>query len=335
MTKIPNVVNMFYGSRLYGTATPESDTDFAGVYMPTMTDLLLQKIGKGTSKSTGKQHQKNGKDDIDSVMFALPRFVRLCLDGDTTAIDMLHCEHPIESNWIWDDLVKYRTKFYSKNMKAYVGYVKSQAMKYGMKGDRLAELSSLMSHLDNIIDEGYGRAQLGDHIIWTNLPVSEFIFKKYTDDHYPSLYSVLDKKYQDTNTIEYLRSRLQDVWDGYGARAKTAMDNGGMDWKAIHHSLRVLYQVREIFENGDFSYPLKETEFLMKVKRGDADYATEIAPEFDKFFETYKNVAANSDLPDKTDEVYWEKWLIGVYDLWFNITYRETLPESVEDWDGY
>ena len=34
-------------------------------------------------------------------------------------------------------------------------------------------------------------------------------------------------------------------------------------------------------------------------------------------------MAAKSGLPEEPDTEYWDKWLVGVYDEWFNITYKE------------
>jgi predicted nucleotidyltransferase len=38
------VVEMRFGSHLYGTDTPDSDVDLKGVYLPEARDILLQRI---------------------------------------------------------------------------------------------------------------------------------------------------------------------------------------------------------------------------------------------------------------------------------------------------
>lgn len=318
--KQANIVNMTYGSKLYGTATPESDTDYAGIYMPSMRDLLLQKGDRAYDESTGSNHSKNTAEDTDHKLFSLPNFVGLCLRGDTTALDMLHCDQPITDSWIFTELRSKRKMFYSKEMKSYVGYVKNQALKYGMKGDKLAELRSAIDCLECSDFEPETKMST----IWESLPEGEFLEKHMSDrDVNVKIYSVLGKQYEDTTRIEYVLERLNLKWNSYGARAKCAMENDGMDWKAIHHSLRVLYQVRAIFEYGDFHYPLAETDFLMRVKRGDVDYMKEVAPEFDKFFEDFEEMAEKSGIQEEADVEYWDNWLVGVYDKWFNIQYKE------------
>lgn len=313
----PNIVLMEYGSRLYGTATPESDTDYAGIRMPTFRDLILNKGLKTKQGSTGDDKSKNGKDDVDTIVYTLDSFVRDGIRGDTTVLDMLHCPHPINGSWVWDDLVANRQKFYSQNMKAYIGYVKSQAMKYGLKGDKLAELKIAMDTLSDL-DGGY---QIGHGDIWFLLPEGEYL--KLVSTEAGDYYEVLGKKYLATNSVDYVKDRLQKTWDSYGHRAKCAMENDGMDWKALHHALRVGYQIEHMAMYGDWEYPLPETEFLMRVKRGGASYKEEIAPELDRILENVPEMLKSSGLPEQVDVNFWENWLIGVYDSWFNITYKE------------
>lgn len=320
----PNIVNMEYGSRLYRLATPASDTDYAGIFMPTMQELLLQKGKQSHDFTTGDNDSKNSAEDVDNKIFSLHTFLGLCLSGDTTALDMLHCDEPISTSWIFEELRDKRKMFYTRKMKAYVGYVRSQALKYGMKGDKLVELKSVITALEECVDTGLNDAKIGSDEVWYSLPVGEYINKVYEKrvdgDRY---YEILGKKYQDTNSVEYVLKAAQKRWDSYGHRAKQAMTNDGMDWKAIHHSLRVMYQVRAICEYGDFHYPLAETDFLMRVKCGDVNYLEEVAPEFDKFFDNIDLMLEKSGLPDKTDVKYWENWLVGVYDQHFNIEYKE------------
>lgn len=317
----PNIVLMEYGSRLYGTATPESDTDYAGIRMPTFRDLILNKGLKTKQESTGDDKSKNGKDDVDTVVYTLDSFVRDGIRGDTTVLDMLHCPHPITGSWVWNDLVKNRKKFYSQNMKAYIGYVKSQAMKYGLKGDKLAELKVAIEFLSgNIIKRDM---KIASEEIWSGLPEGAYL-KKIIVQGEDIYYEVLGKKYSGTNTLGYVLKQLGRTWDSYGHRAKCAMENDGMDWKALHHALRVGYQIEHMAMYGDWEYPLPETEFLMRVKRGGASYKEEIAPELDRILESVPEMLKSSGLPEEVDVDFWEKWLIGVYDEWFNITYKES-----------
>lgn len=247
-------------------------------------------------------------------MVALPRFLQQACAGETFALDMLHCVDPIESSYIWEYLHEHRTKFYSKDMKAYIGYVKKQAAKYGLKGTRLADIKKVMQFLERC-PKDFTLENLmlthefpeGEYIRWTNYRgkgagAVEQIF-----------YEVNTKKYQITNTVEYVLEQITKMWDGYGERAKQAEKNEGVYFKALSHALRAGYQARDIYKDGDFEYPLKETEFLLSVKKGELDYKTEIAPVLEELVDEVNILAERSKLPKKVDASFFDEFLLDIY----------------------
>ena len=124
--------------------------------------------------------------------------------------------------------------------------------------------------------------------------------------------------YQSTNTVLYTIERLQQMYDGYGHRAKLAEQNEGVDWKAMSHALRAGYQARDIYRDDDFSYPLKETEFLKQVKQGKLDFA-QVGSELERLVAEIENLSENSNLPEHVDTEFWDKWLLSVYAREFSL----------------
>jgi hypothetical protein len=108
------------------------------------------------------------------------------------------------------------------------------------------------------------------------------------------------------------------MYDGYGHRAKLAEKNEGIDWKAMSHALRAGYQARDIYKDGDFSYPLKETEFLKQVKTGKLSF-DQVADELERLVTEIEILSENSNLPESVDVEFWNKWLISVYSREFNL----------------
>lgn len=240
----------------------------------------------------------------------MPQFIKHAVQGETYAIDMLHCARPEFATPVWDELVANRTKFYSKNLKAFVGYVKQQAAKYGVKGSRLADIKQAidsLAKLDQNLTLGEVKYQLyfGDYAEWKVKPNPSV-------GHYNEFYMVNAKMYQSTNTVLYTIERLQQMYDGYGHRAKLAEQNEGVDWKAMSHALRAGYQARDIYRDGDFSYPLKETEFLKQVKQGKLDFA-QVGSELERLVAEIEKLSENSNLPEHVDTEFWDKWLLRVY----------------------
>jgi len=145
---------MRFGSHLYGTNSPTSDTDYKGIYLPTKEEYYLQTVKKSINKNQKNSDSlKNTSIDIDEEYYSLNYFIKLAIDGDTTAIDMLHAPDKWEdiSSPIWEDLKSKRHLFYSKNVKSYVGYARSQAAKYSLKGSRLDTAGKIVEWCDKII----------------------------------------------------------------------------------------------------------------------------------------------------------------------------------------
>lgn len=316
--RTPNIVNMKFGSHLYGLATPTSDVDYKGVFIPTLEELLLNNYPHAVETSTGSATGKNTAQDIDTGLYSLSRFIRHACQGETFAIDMVHCVEPLITSVYWEEIVANRTRFYSRDLKAYMGYVRQQASKYGLKGSRLADLSSAIDSLKQLdpallIRDAQQNLYFGDHVTWK---VKENPHAGQTNQ----FYMVLGKMFQDTNTVGYTLNNLTKMYDGYGHRAKLAETNSGVDHKAVSHALRAGYQARDIFLKGDFEYPLAETEFILAVKQGNLHYKREVEPVLEKLVEEVDRLADASDLPKTVDTEYWDRWLLSVYQREFNLS---------------
>ena len=309
------IMKTLFGSHLYGLSTPESDKDYKGIFMPSRRDILLGKIPRSINESTSDDFSKNTNQDIDSEMFSLHRFIELGCKGETAVIDMLHTkpelivEDESPNIHIFNRLQHLRTMFYSKNMKAYIGYVKRQAHKYGIKGSRIEAVSSVIDYLNRLIDEGYVKKDFRLERASTGLAENDYC--GFIQQNGKTFYSVCGRKLQMTITIEEALSVLGKILSGYGDRAKKAEENDGVDWKAVSHAFRAGYQVRDIFTKGDFEYPLKETDFILKVKRGELDFVSEVQPKLEALVDEVMNLSETTDtVPDSVNTKFWNEWLV-------------------------
>lgn len=321
------IMKCLFGSHLYQLQTPNSDKDYKGVYLPEKDNLLLGNYAKHYSQSTGDDKSKNTSEDIDVEIFSLPYFIELACKGETVAIDMLHAKalrYPHDKEYytinhcllnIWNDLKDNRTKFYTKDMKSYVGYARKQANKYGVKGSRMGDVEKVVNWLKFSKNEEQ-RFTTTIRQVYTQLPTSEFIKLVSQDTKQGELkfYEICGRKYQDTLTLEQLLVHAQGIYDEYGDRAKMAKLDLGVDFKAVSHSIRASYQMLHILEDGDFEYPLPETDFILAVKKGELNFVNDIQPVLEGLIEKIEKLAAVSALPQKVDRGYWDKWLLGVYE---------------------
>jgi len=320
----PDIVYMKFGSHLYGTATESSDVDYKGIYLPEFRELLLGNYDKCISQSTGDDKSKNGVGDVDVDIYALPEFIKFAVQGETFALDMLHAGDNLETtSGVWGNLVHHREGFYCKDMKAYIGYVRKQAAKYGVKGSRLADIKKVMNWLEPITPENLTLDEVFNTLGWC-APAGEYI--KVVDHKTKcsgtqKFLEVNGRKYQTTNTVHYVLECLHKMYDSYGARAKQAEANEGIDWKAIHHALRAGFQARAIYKHCGFEYPLQETPFLMEVKLGNLDFKKDVEPVLEELVKEVEALAENSSFPKKVNRDFWEDWLIDVYDYEWDLRF--------------
>jgi hypothetical protein len=300
------VVKMKYGSHLYGLDTPNSDTDYKAICLPTAKQIIMQEADFILKSSTGDKDGKNTSDDVDDEVLSLSKFLLQAMAGKNTALDMLHAapDQVMVSSPIWEELQEKRHLFYTKDMSSYVDYVQGQAAKYGVKGSRLAALTDAMDHLRNYHED----FRLADVV---GLPVGEHaqIIEMESKVGKQTFYEICQRKFDFQNRVGYCLENMQKIYDGYGHRAKLAESNEGVDWKAVSHALRAGFQARAIYAKGTFEYPLAETDFIMKVKTGQCDYKTIVQPAIEELVAEVKGLAEASDLPETCDREYWNEWL--------------------------
>jgi hypothetical protein len=257
-----------FGSHLYGTDTETSDTDYKGIYMPTKTQILLGKFPKSVNFDSNPGHEKNKEGDIDCELYSFHYFLELCAKGEMVALDMLHANtaNIAITSALWRVVQDKRAMFYTTDMKAFVGYAKKQAAKYGMKGSRLESSDKLKKYLETF------DADTRMFTVWAELPLDENMFHKAQPDGGVSLrcmeFMFCGKTIQSTAKVGYVLDMVRAFEKQYGHRAKAAQANEGVDWKAMSHALRAAYQISEIFETGDLKFPLEEARFLKKIKQG-------------------------------------------------------------------
>lgn len=314
---------MVFGSYLYGLNTPNSDKDYKGIYLPERDNLLLGNYARHYSESTGNDKSKNTADDVDVEIFSLPYFIELACKGETVAVDMLHADvnlldtefRPTLVGLIWRELKANRHMFYTRDMKSYIGYARKQANKYGVKGSRMGDVEKVINWL-KFSKNDEQRFTTTIRQVYTQLPTSEFVRLVSQDTKQGELkfYEICGRKYQDTLTLEQLLVHAQGIYDEYGDRAKMAKLDLGVDWKAVSHALRASYQMLGILKDGDFEYPLPQTEFLLAVKKGELNFVNEVQPELERLIPEIEKLCETSKLPQKVDRNYWDSWLLQVYE---------------------
>lgn len=316
------IMKGYFGSHLYGTSTPESDVDFKEIYVPHARDILTGNVKEHMSKNTNNTSSKNTKDDVDHELYSLKYFFKLAADGETVALDMLHTPQSLVVKSDLPDVWKYiqdnRSRFYTTNMKSYLGYVRKQASKYGVKGSRLAVLRQALKRSNEwgqYFDNG---AVIRLSHMKNVLPIGEFASWVETENEKTgkqTFYSLLDRKFQDTLTNKEFNAILVKLEENYGERARKAEANEGIDWKALSHACRGGLQLLEIYKTGDLVYPLQDAPFILDVKLGKHTFKTvqEFLEDIVDQVEHASEQAAKNGMQQKVDMSFWDDFLEQVY----------------------
>lgn len=282
-----------FGSHLYGTATPTSDIDIRGVFIPSKREILLGRVPK-----TNKE-QEAGKED-DYELYSLHHFVKLACEGQTVAFDMLWTpEWQVErgeAGHVWDQLRTLRHKFLSKRMNAFIGYARGQAAKYSLKGQRLSNLEAFLGVLESAH---------GDQLL------SAVADKLPRDDQRINVQGVQEiqiagKWFGATTQIRYVKDSVQRTIDGYGLRAQASRE--GVDWKAMSHAVRVSLELRELLITREIKFPLQRADTLLAIKKGETSLEA-VQAMLDTILTEVEDLASKSDLPEQVDRTFWDNWL--------------------------
>lgn len=310
------IVNMKFGSHLYGTNTPESDTDYKGVFQSSYEDIVLKRCKDSMVTCTRQKSVdgvRNTKSDVDVEMKELRSFIKDCQNGQTYALDMLFAPSKfwIEHSEMWLELIKNREKLLSKNVGPYIGYCRQQAGKYGLKGSRLAELKRVIQHLGEshrktLMRDACQGLKESEFVFFEDLPVNKNSEKR------EQFLNVLGKKFQLSIFAEQCMFSLEKMYNEYGKRAEMAMKNEGVDWKAVSHAFRCCYQLLELAETRAIQFPLKEASRLKDIKMGHLHYP-DLQDELYELMEEAVEKVAKSSLPESPDRDFWEKFIINAY----------------------
>lgn len=324
------IMKGYFGSHLYGTSTPESDTDFKEIFVPHPKEILLGRAMNHTNMNTNNSSTKNSHDDVDHELFSLKYFLELAKQGETVALDMLHtpADLVVKSDLpeVWKFIQDNRERFYTTDMKSYLGYVRKQAAKYGVKGSRLAELKKVLAVLndypewrfeDRPQDKAHNqRWKVGE--IAHLLPESEFLFwSDFIDEKkgVQHFYNVLGRKFQTTITVAEMKYSLTKLENEYGERARKAEANEGVDWKALSHALRAGLQLQEIYSTGDLVFPLQQAEVVKKIKSGVVPFkeVQELLEDTVDIVEALAIKAEKNGMRKSVEPGFWDNFLEEVY----------------------
>jgi hypothetical protein len=308
MTGVRNIVRVQHGSHLYGTNTPASDLDFKGVHIPSGMAIILQRAENVIDRKTKLSASiKNSSEDTDDQSYSLQKFFGMIAVGDTVATEILFAPDAaiVTADSDWAEIQSIGRSLVNRQCRGFVGYCRRQAAKYGIKGSRMAACEDIVSLLTDAMMEHGTTAKL--EVIADRLAIfsatHEFseieIITSQAGTDVPHL-EVVDRKVPFTASIKVAHEIYAKVYDNYGARARAAKNNEGIDWKAVSHAVRVARQAIELLTTGSITFPRPDADQLLEIKQGRLPYGA-VAEQLEALVEQVEVVAETSILPERSD----------------------------------
>lgn len=307
------LVEIKFGSHLYGTSTPASDVDYKSVFVPDADAILLQRIRATITDKRPKQpFEKNVAGEIDREAYALHRYLQLLAEGQTVALDMLFAPRwamAADPDPVWVEIWENRTRLLSRRAASFIGYCRTQANKYGIKGSRVHAVREIVGWFDEAIAvHGHlARLERAADTLPTFIIDRKLEHTAVIPIEHPSRpgqpimhLECCARKAPFTTSLKDTRAIYARLLDEYGARALQAERNENVDWKALSHAVRVGMEALELLATGHITFPLPDAAHVLRIKKGERPYA-EVAEEIEGLLERVEAAERVSSLPEAPD----------------------------------
>lgn len=285
------IAKVRFGSHLYGTNTPNSDLDYKSVHLPSAFGILLGSpedvlhLGsksKRDSTDTGYwtgQARPNSKDDVDHDSLSLAKFLGLLSDGDMNAIEVIFAPAQFvevtSPEWDYISSHEVRSRLIDRSCKGFVGYCQGQATRYGVRASRIDSVRSFIHAIDLAADKhplgllSPVKASI-DRISDTAMDNPHVTLVRRQSGHTPDLLhiSVCGRLAAETQPLQQLRNIAAGILKKYGTRSLSANSNGGFDFPALAHAIRVGREAVELLTTGKITFPIQSAHEIVAIKAG-------------------------------------------------------------------
>jgi uncharacterized protein len=283
------------GSKLYGTALPDSDTDQRGICVPPK-EILLNPFMNFEQKDSGFEEE-------DRCIYALGQYFKLCADMNPNIVEILFIpeSHYLYTSNEWERILDSRDLFLSKKAKyTFSGYAVSQSNK--IKRHRRYFTNPLKAKPERS-DYGLKDAPTisGDGLQAVANISFDFLNPKFVEEIRAELsYRSAMKEWHDfvswRDSRNPRRKRLEELW--------------GYDTICASHLLRLMYEGEELLLTGKITFPLNNASDVLKVKQGGYSYdqILNILEGLDILFNEWYDASVLPKAPDrnKLTELYFD-----------------------------
>jgi hypothetical protein len=112
--------------------------------------------------------------------------------------------------------------------------------------------------------------------------------------------------------IDRVAELYEGLWQRYGARSRAAMNNEGVDWKALMHAVRICDQAHELLATGHVTFPRPNAANLLQIRLGLRPYA-EVAEQIEAGMKGLDGAMETSALRAQPDRKWAERLVLLTY----------------------
>ena len=286
------IMETLVGSNLYGTNTPISDMDYAGIFIPPKeyTFGLRDKKELDMSIVSKNESGKNTEDAIDRKFYELKRFMNLAFKNNPNITELLF----IPDKFLVYDSDEYQLiknsshLFLSRNyiFDAFIGYANSQKHKMIIKKENFKSLLDAQRYFNNNEVEEY---------LIEFARNNKVKFMSENDKHFV----IGDLQFQKHLLMRKVKKMIDERLGRVTNRSELIL-NHGYDTKFASHLIRLLYEGDELLSTGKIEFPLKKADEILAIKTGKYGL-TEIMDLADYLENKMKDSKEKSYLPEVGD----------------------------------
>jgi len=288
------ILETLAGSKMYGTSTPESDTDYRGIAIQEVRDLI---------NPFSHFEQFIELQNEDRTIWNLDKFFGLASDNNPNIIEILFANDKTITQ------ITEEGEMLLSNSKLFL----SQEVRKTFMGYAIAQIKKIETHRSYLLNPPKKKPERKDYGL-SEAPL--FGLEKIT------------------NIIWSPREAIKDEWLGYSQRERSYRDASdswkkyeqwksnrnparavneeqyGYDTKHASHLMRLLYEGQDILSEHRLVFPLPYADFLLDIRDGVYKYEEILQMSND---EKRKLDSIESSLPMKPN---FEKLLALYYDLY-------------------
>lgn len=317
-----HIVEVKAGAHLYGTATERSDLDVKAVFVPAARDILLQRAQHTVTEARARpEGERNAPGDVDTEAHSLQRYLDLLAAGQPIAVELLFAPDSLmlrPPDPLWREVQAIGPRLLTQKAGVFLRYCRQQAEKFGAKGARAAAARRALLVLEAAEAEHGRQAELAvaapaletlaaeadGHVLLSDIEVQPGRFVRHLE--------VCGRKAPYTASIHFARQVAARLVGEYGTRALAAERDGGVDWKALSHAVRVGQEAIELLGTGRLRFPLAGAAHLLAIKLGQVPYDA-VSKEIEALLGEVERAAEASMLPERPDLEAAEELVLRIY----------------------